>query len=47
MLGIVIAIVAVSMSIVGVGIQLLSLRSSIDNLALQVKLQGSNESAAG
>lgn len=36
MLGIVIAIVAVAMSIVGVGIQLISLRKSIDSLADQV-----------
>lgn len=39
MLGIVIAIVAVSMSIVGVGIQLISLRNSIDALTAEVKQQ--------
>jgi uncharacterized protein YoxC len=37
MLGIVIAIVAVALSIVGVGIQLLSLQKSLDDLALAVK----------
>ncbi|MGD9857233.1 MAG: hypothetical protein AB7U20_19995 [Planctomycetaceae bacterium] len=39
MLGVVIAIVAVAMSILGVGIQLLTLRNSIDALAAQVKQQ--------
>lgn len=37
MLGVIIAIVAVAMAIVGVGIQLLSLKNSIDDLTLQVK----------
>jgi hypothetical protein len=37
MLAVVIAIVAVALSIVGVGIQLLSLRGSVDELTLQLK----------
>ena len=42
MLGIVIAIVAVALSIVGVGIQLLTLRNSVDALTLQIKQHGNN-----